>query len=145
MFGRMRKVRNATLALAFAASLGAAVTAQPANAASTTQPWLSCGEGTETIHFGLPLNAAGRWSQFVYTLDGGRTWQRTAWYYSKYGAFYIWNGRALESIRDGGGPILIVGNRMRVHGYEWNGSRNLYLGTCVTSSFFRDGIVYTYN
>jgi len=145
VFGRMRKARNAALSVAVVA-LMAGVLAAPVNAASMTQPWVSCGQGTETFHIGLPLSAPGRWSMFYYTLDGGRTWQRTDWYYSEYGAFYIWNGRERVSIGDGGGPILLVGDRKRVWVYEWIGyAPYLYVGTCVTSSFFNDGIVYTYN
>jgi hypothetical protein len=144
MFGRAT-LRKAVLTAGLLGSLAGLVPAQAVSAASMDQAWMSCGEGTETVSFGLPLSAPGRWSQFLYTVDGGRTWQKTAWYYSKYGAFYIWNGRALESIRDGGGPIILVGNRQRVYGYESNGYRNVYLGTCVTSSFFSGGIVYTYN
>jgi hypothetical protein len=145
MFGATKHLQKAALAAVVAATVAVGFNAEPTKAASMTQTWMSCGEGTETVHFGLPLSAAGRWSQFVYTLDNGRTWQSTAWYYSKYGQFYIWNGRALESIRDGGGPILIVGGNKRVTGYEWTGTRYLALGTCVTSSFFSGGIVYTYN
>ena len=138
-------LRKAVLTAGLLGSLAGLTPAQAANAASMDQAWMSCGQGTETVSFGLPLSAPARWSQFIYTVDGGKTWQATAWYYSQYGAFYIWNGRALESIRDGGGPILLVGNQLRVHGYERTGSGDIYLGTCTTSSYFGDGIVYTYN
>jgi hypothetical protein len=151
----IRTMFTGTMVKALTATAGATLLAgtmlfasptAPAAAAGLNDAWLSCGTGTETIHFGLPL-AGTRYSQFAYRLDGG-AWQYTNWYYASNSSYQVYTNAGWQGIRDGGGPIIIVGGGHLVEGWEYrwtpaSGAQWVNLGSCTTSSFFSGGIVYT--
>jgi hypothetical protein len=131
-----------------AAAIAATSGAKPV-AASMTDTSLSCGVGTETAAFAFPLEGPGRMSVFAYRINGG-SWQFTSWYYTWNGFAWIWQGGRWVDTVGGVASFALAGTNNLVEGYEYrydptSGTGGwINLGSCVTSSFFHDGITYTY-
>jgi len=136
------------LAFAIASWAAFGVGAEPARAA-LSDSLMMCAEGTESVGFSLPVSAPDRYSIFAYSVNGG-TWQYSNWFYTSYGHSWMWNGQGWESAGFAAGPIILVGNQASVVGYEYRwtqaaGGTWVSLGSCVTTSFFGGGIVFTSN
>ena len=150
MFGTKARsiVTKGLLALALAGSLTVAGT-RPA-AASMTDASMGCGVGTETVTFGFPQEGAGRMSVFAYSINGG-AWKFTNWYYTANGFAWMWNGSSWIGLPGGIASFALAGSNNKIVGYEYRydpsarTGRWIALGSCTTSSFFNDGLVYTYN
>jgi hypothetical protein len=134
----------AALALAGAVTAGSA---EPASAAMTNA-YMACGEGTETVYFGLPLDSPARMSIFAFRVNGG-AWQWTPWYYTAQGRFWLYNGSRWEPLpAEGSSSINIVGNNKLVEGWEYRVNVStgagswVSLGSCRTTSFFGGGLVF---
>jgi hypothetical protein len=150
MFGAgiVRAIARTLVGLTLATALAAGTTGQ-ANA-SMSNAYMACGEGTETVYFGLPLSGAARMSIFAFSVDGG-AWQFTHWYYTDNGSYWHFDpaqARWVGMPPEGSQSTWIVGNRHNVVGFEYRyipstqtGSW-ISLGSCRTTSFFDGGIVY---
>jgi hypothetical protein len=120
-------------------------------AASMTMSDMSCGLGTGTVHFSLPLDGSARYSIFYYSINGG-SWNTTNAYYSNRGDFWIhYNDGSWANMGSGGGAIPIVPGRGRsvvawelfyswsTGTWDWN-----YLGNCITTNFVDTDDTYHY-
>jgi hypothetical protein len=120
--------------------------AKPAEASMTSLS-MGCGVGTETVSFGFPQESPGRVAIFAYSVNGG-AWQWTPFYYTWQGHVWIWQGQWVAT-NGGLASFVTLGGGRTVVGYGFQSNTNgtwetTPLGTCTTSSFFNDGLTYTY-
>ena len=115
--------------------------------ASMVDSSMGCGQGTETVSFGFPIDGPAEWHKYYYTTDNGASWKQTDWYLIWHGFVYMWNG-GWQSVPGSVGTFPLVGNRLTVHGYDYqvdpytNATNLVYLGSCTTTSFFDNPYVW---
>lgn len=144
----MGVVSKTVVSLVLASSILGTVDAQPV--AAMTESSIGCGVGTETVSFGFAQAAPARISIFAYRINNG-AWKFTPWYYTWNGFAWVFEGGRWVDTNGGVASFVLAGSNNLVEGYEYRYDPNagsggwIYLGSCRTSSFFRDGITYTYN
>ncbi len=143
--------RKAIFASALSLLVLVGMNARPAAAASMSSSDMSCGLGTGTVHFSLPLDGSARYSIFYYSIDGG-AWNTTNGYYSNRGDFWIhYSDGSWASLGSGGGAIPIVPGRGRTVVawelmYSWSTGRWAWnpLPSCTTTNFVDTYDTYHY-
>ena len=132
----------ATAAIAVAALGVAGIGAESARADAMTDAKMIRMQGTGQVAFGLPANAAPRYSAFAYSVNGG-DWQYMYWYYSEYGGVWDFSGGYFRAHY--GTPAAYVGSGSVVGWeYRWYYDGSPYNGwvplvSCTASDFNNTG------